>query len=78
MIALHAIDAVALYVHKDNPLTGLTLDLFDLPSMSSTDIQGYYLTTEERQFNVSVTNPANGGTFGETIYYKFQISGGGT
>lgn len=47
--------------------------IITLPTITSTDIQGYYLTGEERDFHVTVTNPSEGGTFVNSIYYDFTI-----
>ncbi len=49
------------------------ISVIDLPTIASTDIQGYYLTTEARNFNVTVTN-TNGRTYSSSIYYDFTIT----
>ncbi len=50
-----------------------TAYVYDKPTLSSTDIQGYYLVNEERAFHVQVVNPATGGSF-TSIYYNFEIA----
>jgi len=61
------------YVYADS-LTGATIKAIDLPSMTSSDIQGYYLVGDQQDFHVQVANPATGGVFGETIQYNFVIA----
>jgi len=36
------------------------ITVIDLPTMNSTDIQGYYLVGEQRDFHVQVNNPLTG------------------
>ncbi len=43
------------------------------PTITSPDIQGYYLTGEQREFHVSVSNPSNGGNFAHVIF-QFNIT----
>jgi len=46
----------------------------DLPAISSTNIQGYYLVGEEQPFSVSLTNPATGGTYAGVLV-DLQVTG---
>ena len=52
-----------------------TVKVIDLPTLTSTDIPGYYLTGDARDFHVTVNNPSTGGTYTDSIYYKFTIHG---
>ncbi|MHB8856802.1 MAG: hypothetical protein ACYC6K_09315 [Bellilinea sp.] len=51
-----------------------TVNVIVLPTFTSADIPGYYLTTDAQAFHLSVNN-ANGGTFTSSIFYDFTISG---
>jgi len=46
----------------------------DLPAISSTDIQGYYLVGEQQPFSVSLSNPATGGTYAGVLV-DLQVTG---
>ncbi len=43
------------------------------PVLASTDLPGYYLTTDPQEFHVSLTNPATGGSF-SNVLLNFRIS----
>ncbi len=55
-------------------LTDGSVKVIDLPTLSSTDIQGYYLTGETRSFQVTVANPATGGSF-SNVLFNYTLSG---
>lgn len=40
-----------------------TVVLYGRPTLSTTDLQGYYLTGDAQEFHVTVTNPADGATW---------------
>lgn len=44
------------------------------PIISSTDIQGYYLAGDEREFNVSMKNPADGANYARMIF-EYKLAG---
>ncbi len=48
--------------------------IIDPPSISSNDIQGYYLTNEQREFNLSLSNPLTGGDFNHALI-EYRIIG---
>ena len=50
-------------------LTDGSVKVIDLPTLSSTDIQGYYLTGETRTFQVTVANPVTGGSFSNVLFH---------
>ncbi len=50
-----------------------TVNVFDKPSLTSTDIQGYYLSGEQREFSVLLTNPTTGGNFAH-VYVNYTIA----
>ena len=52
-----------------------TANVYDKPSISSTDIIGAYLAGIAQDFHVKVVNPATGGNFSDSIYYVFTITG---
>ena len=45
-----------------------TMQVYDKPTIASTDIQGYYLTGEQREFHVTGTNPLTGGNYTNAMY----------
>ena len=45
-----------------------TMQVYDKPTITSTDIQGYYLTGEQREFHVTGTNPLTGGNYTNVMY----------
>lgn len=45
-----------------------TAYVYDPPTISSTDIQGYYLTGEQREFHVRGTNPLTGNDYSNVMY----------
>lgn len=53
------------------------ITVIDLPTIDSTNIQGYYLSGEERQFSVVLTNPPTGGDFAH-VYVDFRIANANT
>jgi hypothetical protein len=55
-------------------LTGGSVKVIDLPVISSSNMRGYFLTGEEREYSVSVTNPTTGGNYGHVIF-RFDITG---
>ncbi len=56
-------------------LTGATVQvIIDPPTISSTDIQGYYLTGEAQEFNVRTINPSTGGTYAHVLF-NYVITG---
>ena len=57
-----------------NTLTPGSVKIITLPTLNSTDIQGYYLTGDRQEFNISLTNPASGGDFSNVIV-KYSVSG---
>jgi len=57
-----------------NTLTPGSVKIITLPTLNSTDIQGYYLTGDRQEFNISLTNPAAGGDFSKVIV-KYSVSG---
>lgn len=54
-------------------LLPVTVDLIELPTISSSDIQGYYLTGEQRQFSVVLDNPSTGADYAH-VYVDFTIA----
>ena len=58
------------YGTDDILLTEITQEItvYDPPTVSSDDIQGYYLTGEERIFNVSMDNPDDGANYALLIF----------
>lgn len=45
-----------------------SMDVYDKPTIASTDIQGYYLTGEQREFHVTGSNPLTGGDYTNVMY----------
>jgi len=54
-----------------------TANVYDKPTLTSTDIQGYYLSGEQREFSVVLTNPSTGGNFAH-VYVNFRITNANT
>jgi len=54
-------------------LLPVTVDVIALPTISSTDIQGYYLENEPREFTVVLDNPSTGADY-EHVYVDFNIA----
>ncbi len=50
-----------------------TANVYTPPTLSSTDIQGYYLSGEQREFSVVLTNPLTGGNFAH-VYVNYMIA----
>lgn len=50
-----------------------TVTIVTLPTISSTDIQGYYLTGEQRQFSVVLDNPVGGANYAH-VYVDFTMT----
>ncbi len=50
-----------------------TANVYDKPTLTSTDIQGYYLSGEQREFSVVLTNPLTGGNFAH-VYVNYKIA----
>ncbi|MGI6741013.1 MAG: cohesin domain-containing protein [Brevefilum sp.] len=50
------------------------LTIFDLPTITSDDVQGYYLTGEEREFNINMQNPATGLDYALMIF-DYRLDG---
>ena len=50
-------------------LTDGSVKVIDLPTLSSTDFEGYYLTGETRSFQVTVANPGTGGSFSNVLFH---------
>ncbi len=59
-------------VYAENLLDS-TVNVILLPTLNSTDIDGYYLTTDAQAFHMAVTN-TNGGTYTNSIFYDFTIT----
>lgn len=53
-------------------LTGATVKVVDPPTITSSDIQGYYLTGETRDFYVLTENPSTGGDYQHALF-KYVI-----
>jgi len=45
-----------------------TMQVYDKPTITSTDIQGYYLTGEQREFHVTGANPLTGKNYSNVMY----------
>ena len=56
-----------------NAMVDSAVTIIDLPTISSPDIQGYYLTGEAREFHVTADNPSAGGNYAHVIF-QFNIS----
>ncbi|MEN6556444.1 MAG: hypothetical protein ABFD21_08645, partial [Anaerolineaceae bacterium] len=56
-----------------NAMVNGAVTIIDLPTISSTDIQGYYLTGEQREFHVTATNPSTGGSYAHVIF-QFNVT----
>lgn len=56
-----------------NEMVNGAVTIIDLPTISSTDIQGYYLTGEAREFHVTVDNPSAGGNYAHVIF-QFNVT----
>ena len=50
-----------------------TVTIVTLPTISSTDIQGYYLSGEQRQFSVVLDNPSTGANYAH-VYVDFTMT----
>ncbi len=50
-----------------------TANVYTPPTLNSTDIQGYYLSGEQREFSVVLTNPLTGGNFAH-VYVNYMIA----
>ena len=53
-------------------LVDSTVTVITLPAISSTDIQGYYLTGEPRDFNVKTFNPTDGAEY-TNVLFRYTI-----
>ncbi len=56
-----------------NEMVNGSVTVIDLPTISSTDIQGYYLTGEQREFHVTVDNLLTGGNYAHVIF-QFNVT----
>lgn len=56
-----------------NAMADSAVTIIDLPTISSPDIQGYYLTGEQREFHVTADNPSAGGNYAHVIF-QFNIT----
>ena len=56
-----------------NAMVNGSVTVIDLPTISSTDIQGYYLTGEQREFHVTVDNLLTGGNYAHVIF-QFNVT----
>ena len=56
-----------------NEMVNGTVTVIDLPTINSTDIQGYYLVGEQREFHVTATNPSTGGSYAHVIF-QFNVT----
>ena len=56
-----------------NAMVNGAVTIIDLPTINSTDIQGYYLVGEQREFHVTATNPSTGGSYAHVIF-QFNVT----
>ena len=57
-----------------NELVDSSVTIVELPTMTPTDIQGYYLTGEQRQFSVVLDNPTDGADYAH-VYVNYKLTG---
>ncbi len=61
-------------VYVNEMVNGAVTIISALPTITSTDIQGYYLTGDSQEFNVRTVNPAGGGIYQHAIF-NYRIAG---
>lgn len=57
-----------------NEMVNGSVTIVTLPTITSTDIQGYYLTGEQRQFSVVLNNPTGGADYAH-VYVDYKLTG---
>lgn len=67
-------DAFAMKAHENSTnifaaeLVDYPVNIVAMPTITSSDIQGYYLTGDQQQFNVQTINPTDGGTYARVLF----------